>query len=167
MNGADEVGKTYTVKYGLKANDKMAIFVINVTFIEKQEHIYKPEIVKTIEISHLEKAATAYCEEEPAPTFDVAEVCAALGIANMSEAKAYIVNLTDGNFVENTGSIDGWRNADGDAAPWAQSANGFCLKLNNPQAVSSTTRVLTMITSRLVTPMLLSGVSWLMRRPCC
>ena len=132
MNGADEVGKTYTVKYGLKANDKMAIFVINVTFIEKQEHIYKPEIVKTIEISHLEKAATAYCEEEPAPTFDVAEVCAALGIANMSEAKAYIVNLTDGNFVENTGSIDGWRNADGDAAPWAQSANGFCLKLNNP-----------------------------------
>ena len=132
MNGADEVGKTYTVKYGLKANDKMAIFVINVTFIEKQEHIYKPEIVKTIEISHLEKAATAYCEEEPAPTFDVAEVCAALGIANMSEAKAYIVNLTDGNFVENTGSIDGWRNADGDAAPWAQCANGFCLKLNNP-----------------------------------
>ena len=132
MNGADEVGKTYTVKYGLKANDKMAIFVINVTFIEKQEHIYKPEIVKTIEISHLEKAATAYCEEEPAPTFDVAEVCAALGIADMSEAKAYIVNLTDGNFVENTGSIDGWRNADGDAAPWAQSANGFCLKLNNP-----------------------------------
>ncbi|MBR0527164.1 MAG: DUF4859 domain-containing protein [Prevotella sp.] len=132
MNGADEVGKTYTVKYGLKANGKMAIFVINVTFIEKQEHIYKPEIVKTIEISHLEKAATAYCEEEPAPTFDVAEVCAALGIANMSEAKAYIVNLTDGNFVENTGSIDGWRNADGDAAPWAQCANGFCLKLNNP-----------------------------------
>ena len=132
MNGADEVGKTYTVKYGLKANGKMAIFVINVTFIEKQEHIYKPEIVKTIEISHLEKAATAYCEEEPAPTFDVAEVCAALGIANMSEAKAYIVNLTDGNFVENTGTIDGWRNADGDAAPWAQSANGFCLKLNNP-----------------------------------
>ena len=132
MNGADEVGKTYTVKYGLKANGKMAIFVINVTFIEKQEHIYKPEIVKTIEISHLEKAATAYCEEEPAPTFDVAEVCGALGIANMSEAKAYIVNLTDGNFVENTGSIDGWRNADGDAAPWAQCANGFCLKLNNP-----------------------------------
>ncbi|MBR3011136.1 MAG: Ig-like domain-containing protein [Prevotella sp.] len=132
MNGADEVGKTYTVKYGLKANDKMAIFVINVTFIEKQEHIYKPEIVKTIEISHLEKAATAYCEEEPAPTFDVAEVCAALGIADMSEAKAYIVNLTDGNFVENTGTIDGWRNADGDAAPWAQCANGFCLKLNNP-----------------------------------
>ena len=132
MNGADEVGKTYTVKYGLKANDKMAIFVINVTFIEKQEHIYKPEIIKTIEISHLEKAATAYCEEEPAPTFDVAEVCAALGIADMSEAKAYIVNLTDGNFVENTGAIDGWRNADGDAAAWAECTNGFCLKLNNP-----------------------------------
>jgi len=132
MNGADEVGKTYTVKYGLKANDKMATFAINVKFIEKQEHIYKPEIVKTIEISHLEKAATAYCEEEPAPTFDVAEVCSALGIENISEAKAYIVNVTDGNFVENTGNIDGWRNADGDAASWAESANGFCLKLNNP-----------------------------------
>ena len=98
-----------------RPNDKMAIFVINVTFIEKQEHIYKPEIVKTIEISHLEKAATAYCEEEPAPTFDVAEVCAALGIANMSEAKAYIVNLTDGNFVENTGSPTGINGINADA----------------------------------------------------
>ncbi|MCR5131588.1 MAG: DUF4859 domain-containing protein [Prevotella sp.] len=132
MNGADEVGKTYTVKYALKANDKKAIFSINVTFIEKEVHIYKPEIIKTIEIAHLEKAATAYCEEEPAPTFDVAEVCSALGIENISEAKAYIVNVTDGNFVENTGNIDGWRNADGDAASWAESANGFCLKLNNP-----------------------------------
>jgi len=132
MNGADEVGKTYTVKYGLKANDKMATFAINVKFIEKQEHIYKPEIVKTIEIAHLEKAATAYCEEEPAPTFDVAEVCAALGIENISEAKAYIVNVTDGNFVENTATIDGWRNADGDAAAWAESTNGFCVKLDNP-----------------------------------
>ena len=72
MNGADEVGKTHTASMVWKANGKMAIFVINVTFIEKQEHIYKPEIVKTIEISHLEKAATAYCEEEPTPTFDVA-----------------------------------------------------------------------------------------------
>lgn len=130
MNGADVVGAEYTVKYGLKANEKTAIFAITVKFVEKEVKIYKPEIVKTIEISHLEKAAAAYNEEEPAPKFDVAEVCEALGIASIGEAKTYIVNLTDGNFVENT--TDGWRNADGDAAMWAECANGFCLKLDNP-----------------------------------
>ena len=125
--GNDTTGKA--VVRLTNAEGKYAEFTLNIHFI-KEEVIYKPEIIKTIEISHLEKAATAYCEDEPAPTFDVAEVCAALGIADMSEAKAYIVNLTDGNFVENT--TDGWRDANGDAMTWSQATNGFCLKLNNP-----------------------------------
>jgi len=128
MNKADEVGATYNVKWALVANDKKVFYNIGVTFIEAPA--YKPEIVKTIDIAHVEKAETAYCEEEAAPTFDVAEVCTALGIDDISKAEAYIVNVTTGNFVKNT--TDGWRDANGDAAPWGDAANGFCLKLNNP-----------------------------------
>ena len=128
MNKADEVGATYNVKWALVANDKKVFYNIGVTFIETPA--YKPEIVKTIDIAHVEKAETAYCEEEAAPTFDVAEVCTALGIDDISKAEAYIVNVTTGNFVKNT--TDGWRDANGDAAPWGDAANGFCLKLNNP-----------------------------------
>ena len=130
MNDADEVGKTYTVKWALEAGNKIVNYTINVKFIEYTKPLYKPEIVKTITIMHKELAETAYSEAEPAPTFDVAEVCEALGIANISEAKPYIVNVTNGDFVENT--TDGWRDAKGDAAPWGESANGFCLKLNDP-----------------------------------
>lgn len=130
MNGADEIGKAYTVKWALTANGKKAIFAITVTFVEAPS--YKPEIIKTIEIAHTEMPETAYSEAEPAPKFDVAEVCNALGIADISEAKAYIVNVTTGEFVENT--TDGWRDANGDAAQWAKAENGFCVKLDNPSS---------------------------------
>ena len=128
MNGADEVGKTYSVKWALEANNKTAFYTVNINFIEAP--LYKPEIVKSILVLHKELAETPYSDAEPAPTFDVAEVCNALGIADISEAKPYIVNVTNGAFVENT--TDGWRDANGDAAQWADASNGFCVKLNNP-----------------------------------
>ena len=128
MNGADEVGKTYSVKWALEANGKTAFYTVNVNFVEAP--LYKPEIVKSILVLHKELAETPYSDAEPAPTFDVAEVCQALGIADISEAKPYIVNVTNGAFVENT--TDGWRDANGDAAQWADASNGFCVKLNNP-----------------------------------
>ena len=128
MNGADEVDAVYTVKWQLVNEDKAAQFTINVKFIALPD--YKPEIVKVIEIDHAEKANTAYCEEEPAPRFNVFEVLDALGITDMADAKAYIVNVTTGNFVENT--TDGWRDANGDACQWGAATNGFCLKLDDP-----------------------------------
>ncbi|MBP5770400.1 MAG: discoidin domain-containing protein [Bacteroidaceae bacterium] len=131
MNGADQVGATYTVRWKLQAeNGKSILYTINVNFTEYVEPVYQPEIVKTIDIAHQEIAATAYNEAEAAPTFDVAEVCEALGISSIAEAKAYIVNVTNGNFVENT--TDGWRNAEGDAANWGSGEGMFCLKLNDP-----------------------------------
>ena len=129
MNGPTTEDKV-RVKWAFKANDKTVFYTVNVTFVEYVEPAYKPEIVKTIDIAHTELPETAYSEAEPAPTFDVAEVCSALGITDISEAKAYIVNVTTGNFVEN--STDGWRNADGDAALWGECTNGFCVKLDNP-----------------------------------
>lgn len=102
-------------------------FNISETMMAKPE--INVEIVKTIEIEHHELPGAAYSEVEPSPTFDVAEVCEALGIEDINEAKAYIVNVTTGEFVENT--TDGWRDANGDAAPWAEATNGFCLKLED------------------------------------
>lgn len=126
MNGADEVGATYTVKWALTANGKTAIYTINVTFVGASE--YKPEIVKTIEIEGYDLAGVAY-RDASHPTFDVAEVTTALGINDISEADTYIVNVTDGNFVVN--STDGWRDANGNASPWG-TEKGYCLKLNDP-----------------------------------
>lgn len=132
MNGADVVGAVYTVCYGLKANDKMAVMAIKVQFIPQDYKTFP--IVKTIEVTHHEMANTAYSEVEPAPTFDVEAVSKALGLNDLNDPttyELYIVNVTDGNFVENT--TDGWRNGDGDAAPWNYDAKRyFCVKLNYP-----------------------------------
>ena len=40
MDGADEVGKTYTTRWALKANGKTYTYTINVTFIEATPHEY-------------------------------------------------------------------------------------------------------------------------------
>ena len=74
------------------------------------------------------KPATAY--EGSTATFDAAEIATMLGLGSLADADEYIVNVTDGNFVDNT--TDGWRNADGDAATWGSSAGMVCVKCNNP-----------------------------------
>ena len=123
-------GETFTAKWALQANGKTVVYTINILFTEYVEPIYMPEIVKTIVINHLELAETAYDEVGVAPTFNVNEVCEALGIDNIEDADFYIVNVTTGNFVENT--TDGWRNINGDAERWETATTGFCLKLNDP-----------------------------------
>ena len=125
MNGADVVGATYTVKYGLKANDKMAVFAINVTFVEPEVKNF--DIVKTITVNHDEEEKTAY--SETTETFDPAEVAEALGLTSIADADQYIVNVTTGDFVLNT--TDGWRDANGDAASWG-TTGGVCVKIKDP-----------------------------------
>ena len=130
MNGADEVGKTYTVKWVLVNGEKAVRYTINVTFVEVQQPEYKPEIIATIDVPVQMLPATAY--EAKTATFPVDEVANALGIS-ISDAAQYIVNVTDGNFVENT--TDGWRDANGDACLWAElngTAPGVCVKISNP-----------------------------------
>lgn len=105
---------------------------------EYVEPAYKPEIAKTIEIEGIDCAGVAYAQNpldetgknRPAITFDVNEICTALDIDNIADAQPYIVNVTTGNFVENT--TDGWRNIEGDATIWNDATNGYCLKMNEP-----------------------------------
>ena len=128
MNGADEVGKTYSVKWQLAANGKKVIYTINVTFVAAPE--FKPEIVKTIDVPVYMTAEAAY--EGLTAQFDAAEVATALNIASIADAKAYIVNVTTGSFVENT--TDGWRDANGDATQWPNATNGLCAKIQEPSS---------------------------------
>ena len=125
-----EYSKTLNAVVRLEnADGDFVEFKINVTM--EDVPVINPEIVKTIEIEGFDLAETAYnADENHLPTFDVAEVCTALGIDNISNAETYIVNVTTGEFVKNT--TDGWRNADGDATAWGQATNGYCLKLNDP-----------------------------------
>ena len=130
MNGADEVGKTYTVKWRLVNGLKSVRYTINVTFTEFIQPVYKPEIIATIDVPVKLKPATAY--EEATAVFNAAEVASKLGLNSLNDAKQYIVNVTDGNFVSNT--TDGWRNADGDAAGWNTGAGMVCVKIEDPSS---------------------------------
>ena len=66
--------------------------------------------------------------------FDAAAVAAALGIEDISTATQYYVNpdFTAVAAQYGGGTIDGWRNAEGAAAMWAESANGLCVKIQDP-----------------------------------
>ena len=126
MNGADEVDKIYTVKWQLVNGEKAVRYTINVKFVEAEQ--VAPEVIASIDVPVTMKPATAY--EGATATFDAAQVASKLGLAGLADAKAYIVNVTTGEFVLNT--TDGWRDANGDAAAWNSSAGMVCVKINNP-----------------------------------
>ena len=126
MNGADVVGQTYTVRWQLVSGEKSVRYTINVTFVEAEQP--EPEVIQTINVPVTMKPATAY--EGITATFDAAAVAEALGLESLANAKAYIVNVTDGSFVMN--GTDGWRDANGDAATWGSGAGMVCVKINDP-----------------------------------
>lgn len=126
MNGADVVGQTYTVRWQLVSGEKAVRYTINVTFVEAEQP--EPEVIQTINVPVTMKPATAY--EGITATFDAAAVAEALGLESLANAKAYIVNVTDGSFVMN--GTDGWRDANGDAATWGSGAGMVCVKINDP-----------------------------------
>ena len=126
MNGADVVGETYTVRWQLVSGEKAVRYTINVTFVEAEQP--EPEVIQTFNVPVTMKPATAY--EAISATFDAAAVAEALGLESLANAKAYIVNVTDGSFVMN--GTDGWRDANGDAATWGSGAGMVCVKINDP-----------------------------------
>lgn len=126
MNGADVVGETYTVRWQLVSGEKAVRYTINVTFVAAEQP--EPEVIQTFNVPVTMKPATAY--EAISATFDAAAVAEALGLESLANAKAYIVNVTDGSFVMN--GTDGWRDANGDAATWGSGAGMVCVKINDP-----------------------------------
>ena len=126
MNGADVVDATYTVRWAIEANDKVAFFNINVKFVEQPT--IAPEIATEVDVPVLLKSGTAY--EGATAAFNVLDVTGPLNLDAISDAEQYIVNVTDGSFVVN--STDGWRDANGDAATWGTGEGMVCVKIGDP-----------------------------------
>jgi hypothetical protein len=129
MNGADVVGTTYTVKYALKANDKTAIFSINVKFVEK------PVLALTYaDLTNKKDVAVEFtselgkCYEGLTADVDVASILAELGAESLNDVTVYAVQ-SDGTLDDNykLGTTDGWRNAEGDWQTWGADAR-ICVK---------------------------------------
>ena len=83
---------------------------------------------QTVKVDIFEK--TAYSGDQA--TFDAAALATALGVEKLSDAKAYILNITLNDCVENT--TDGWRNGFGEAAGWGTSPSAMCIKISDPDS---------------------------------
>ena len=134
MNGADEAGKTYSVRWRLINGEKSVRYTVNVTFFKPEAE--ELEIVdKGIVASVTYDIADAdYVEQKVTLTDDqVAAICAELGISDLSEATAYGYNPTTQELVKNHAGYDGWRDANGDFHNW--NADGTqapaCVKYTN------------------------------------
>lgn len=129
MNGADVVGTTYTVKYALKANDKTAIFAINVKFVEKPA-IYLADYTAKAETVELKIAAQDaegnWAAESATEAINVADITALVG----ENYVVYGVGAKDGDKETLTNSYSCtphpgfWCLADGTADVWDNSTFG-------------------------------------------
>ena len=123
MNGADEVGNTYTVTWEMQANGRAVWFKINVTFVEVPEVVIEisENVIQTsvtygsLEASYVEKSIALTDEQ-------VAAICTELEIASLDEADVYGYNPTTQELISNYAAFDGWRNADGDFQNWTGNA---------------------------------------------
>lgn len=119
MNGADEAGKTYSVRWRLINGEKSVRYTVNVIFFKPEAE--KLEVVdKGIVASVTYDIADAdYVEQKVTLTDEqVAAICAELGISDLSEATAYGYNPTTQELVKNHAGYDGWRDANGDFHNW-------------------------------------------------
>ena len=135
MNGADEVGKTYTVKWALKANDKAVVYAVNVTFVDAPELTYtfdELDKVATEDLNIKSEIGDAY--EGLNATVDIDAILAALEVESLGDVIIAAVQ-PDGTLDTNymLGGTDGWRDADGTWKGWSdnlETAPYFYVKTN-------------------------------------
>ncbi len=120
------LGDTYNAYWAFTTATDTVILKTAITMIEAPAISF--DVVKTITVNTIEKEKTSYSGNTLA--FRRTEICEALGVADLSEVETYIVNVTTGEFVNNT--TDGWRDANGDAANWGSGEGMVCVKLNDP-----------------------------------
>lgn len=118
MNGADEVGKTYTVKWALKANDKAVVYAVNVTFVDAPVvDLTFDDLnqVSTEEIT-VQSELGAYWEGLQA-SVDIDAILAALGVESLDDVTITAVQ-SDGylevQYQRGANGEDGWRDENGD-----------------------------------------------------
>ena len=132
MNGADEVGATYSVKWRLTNDEKSVRYTVNVKFIEK------PVIeLNFADLNQLGNGVVVpftsevgSCYEGFNADVDVPAILGTLGAGSLDEVMIYAVQ-SDGSLDDNykLGTTDGWRNAAGDWQGWGADAF-FYVKAN-------------------------------------
>lgn len=117
MNGADEIGKTYTVKWTLKANGKSYIYTINVTFVEAPVvNLQKSDLSIVASVEYPVNCGS-YQEQLVSLTDEqVQSILTELGLEKLADADVYGYNPTTGELLSNYAGFDGWRDANGDFA---------------------------------------------------
>ena len=135
MNDADEVGKTYTVRWRLVNGTKNMRYTINVTFVEPEAvelTVVDKDIVTSIEYdnsegSYTEKVASISDEQ-------VAAICEELGVSTLADATVFGYNPTTKELVVNYDGYDGWRDANGDFHNWTGDTTApVCVKYTDGQ----------------------------------
>jgi hypothetical protein len=131
MNGADVVDATYTVRWAIEANDKVAIFKINVKFVEAPVTDYTFEdlnVIETVDVNLTSELGKCY--EGLKANVDVQAILNKLGENGIDDVAIFAV-LSDGSLDSNyqLGTSDGWRNAAGDWQGWGDAAF-FYVKAN-------------------------------------
>ena len=127
MNGADEIGKTYTVKWALEANEKSVVYTINVTFVEKPViDLTLADLNQVAEKAVEVRSELGNCYEGLTADVDVAAILTALQVESLDEVTIYAVQ-SDGSLDDmyQLGTTDGWRNAAGDFQAWGENAYFF------------------------------------------
>ena len=138
MNGADEIGKTYTVKWALKANAKTYTYNVNVTFVEVPEvgELTKSDLTVSTSVVYTTDEGEYVTKWASLTDEQVAKICEELGIETLSEATPYGYNPTTGELLNEPSyaGFDGWRDANGDFHNWTGNAEApFCIKFNDGQ----------------------------------
>ena len=131
MNGADEVGATYTVRWVANNGNKVVVFTTNVTFVEEPVTDYTFEDLNVIETQTIElESELGECYEGLTSDVDVEGILTKLGENGLDNVSIFAVQ-SDGTLDSNykLGTTDGWRNADGDWQGWGDNAY-FYVKAN-------------------------------------
>jgi len=125
--GADS---TLTISFNVGADTNVGWFSFkNVKYAASAE---EPDTMY-FTVNHEEYAGVAFSNNTE--IFDVEAIKNFLGIDDITTAEQYIMNATDGSFVDNT--TDGWRNAAGDATAWGSlDAGSVCVKIDDPASGS-------------------------------
>ena len=117
MNGADEVGATYTVKWALKANGKTYTYTINCTFVEAPAiELEKSDVTIVASVEYPQNCASYQEQVVSLSDEDMQTILAELGLASIDEATVYGYNPTTGELLASYAGYDGWRDANGDFA---------------------------------------------------
>lgn len=132
MNGADEVGSSYTVSWGLTANDKWYIYNITVNFVEApsvDDIVISDNIIDGGSVSYYTNEGQ-YTEKVIVLSDDTkAAIAAELGVESLDGLTTYGYNPTTQELLSSYAGFDGWRDVNGDFAN--HSGNGtvpVCVK---------------------------------------